>query len=132
MTTAWNTIPPDTPSPTPSASRPGLRNLTEESSRDYWLPVTQRPRPPSITDGIEDLLDLLEPRRRRGMIAWLSVGYYEGWHPGRQEIADLIGVELGLLTVDDYVHRKHQRRQAGATVTDITTLITERVRRTRR
>jgi len=103
--------------------------ITEESSVDYWQPINQRPRTPSITDGIEDLLELLDSRKRVGMIAWLSAGYYDGWRPGRQEIADLVAVELGLLTIEDYGQRKRQRRNAAATVTDITPLI-RRHRRT--
>ena len=104
---------------------------TEESSVEYWQPGRQRPRTPSITDGIEDLLDLLDTRKRRGMIAWLAVGYYDGWRPARQEVADLVGIELGLLTIDDYIQRKHQRRVAAATVTDLTPLMTRRARRSR-
>lgn len=95
----------------------------DELSVDYWPPVNARPRTPSIVDGVEDLLALLDPRKRNGLIAWLSVRYYDGWRPGRQEIADLVAVELGVLTVDDYAQRKRQRRQSPATVTDITPLI---------
>ena len=104
---------------------------TEERSVEYWQPARQKPSTPSITDGIADLLDLLDTRKRRGMIAWLAVGYYDGWRPGRQEVADLVAIELGLLTIDDYIQRKHQRRVATATVTDLTPLITQRARQIR-
>jgi hypothetical protein len=103
--------------------------IAQESSVDYWQPVRQRQRTPSITDGIDDLLNCLDPRKRRGMIAWLSVGYYDGWRPGRQEIADLVAVELGLLSVDAFVHRKRRRRTDPTSVTDITPIITQRPRR---
>jgi hypothetical protein len=65
------------------------------------------------------------------MIAWLAVGYYDGWRPARQEVADLVAIELGLLTIDDYIERKHQRRLAAATVTDLTPLMTQRAHQSR-
>jgi len=40
------------------------------------------------------LLAPLSIRRRRGLIARLSVGYYEGWRPSRAEVADLVAQEL--------------------------------------
>ena len=52
------------------------------------------------------------------MIAWLSVGFYEGWRPKRAEVADLIAVELGALTVEEADERVRQRRR-GAVVPDI-------------
>ncbi len=115
-----------------SQERLGPCWIAEETSVDYWQPARQRPRTPSITDGIEDLLDLLEPPKRRGMIAWLSVGYYDGWRPGRQEIGDLVALELGLLTIDDYVQRKHERRRAATAVTDIMPLISQGLHRSAR
>ncbi len=105
--------------------------IAEETAVDDWRPTRQRPRTPSITDGIEDLLDLLEPAKRRGMIAWLSVGYYDGWRPGRQEIGDLVALELGLLTIDNYIQRKQERRSAAA-VTDIMPLMRQRLHRSAR
>ena len=51
-------------------------------------------RTPSIADRFADLLAPLSPRRRRGLIARLSVGYYEGWRPGRAEVAELVAQEL--------------------------------------
>ena len=49
---------------------------------------------PSIADRFEDLLAPLSARRRRGLIARLSVGYYEGWRPSRAEVAELVAQEL--------------------------------------
>jgi hypothetical protein len=50
--------------------------------------------PPNIADRFADLLAPLSSRRRRGLIARLSVGYYEGWRPGRAEVAELVAQEL--------------------------------------
>ena len=49
---------------------------------------------PSIADRFDDLLAPLSARRRRGLIARLSVGYYEGWRPSRAEVAELVAQEL--------------------------------------
>lgn len=49
---------------------------------------------PSIADRFADLLAPLSSRRRRGLIARLSVGYYEGWRPSRAEVAELVAQEL--------------------------------------
>ena len=38
---------------------------------------------PNIADRFADLLAPLSGRRRRGLIARLSVGYYEGWRPSQ-------------------------------------------------
>ena len=45
-------------------------------------------------DRFADLLAPLSPRRRRGLIARLSQGYYEGWRPSRAEVAALVAQEL--------------------------------------
>lgn len=45
---------------------------------------------PNIADRFADLLAQLSPRRRRGFIARLSQGYYEGWRPSRAEVEELI------------------------------------------
>lgn len=60
------------------------------------------------------------------MIAWLAVGYYDGWRPGTSGSRRPGAIELGLLSIDDYIQRKHQRRVAAATVADITPLVTQR------
>lgn len=49
---------------------------------------------PNIADRFADLLAPLSPRRRRGLIARLSHGYYEGWRPSRAEVAALVAQEL--------------------------------------
>lgn len=49
---------------------------------------------PNIADRFADLLAPLSPRRRRGLIARLSQGYYEGWRPSRSEVAALVAQEL--------------------------------------
>jgi hypothetical protein len=49
---------------------------------------------PNIADRFADLLAPLSIRRRRGLIARLSVGYYEGWRPSRAEVAELVAQEL--------------------------------------
>ena len=60
---------------------------------------SERPEPdpratPNIADRFADLLAPLSARRRRGLIARLSVGYYEGWRPSRAEVAELVAQEL--------------------------------------
>jgi hypothetical protein len=54
----------------------------------------QRHTPPNIADRFADLLAPLSTRRRRGVIARLAVGYYEGWRPSRAEVAELVAQEL--------------------------------------
>ena len=49
---------------------------------------------PNIADRFADLLAPRSPRRRRGLIARLSQGYYEGWRPSRAEVAALVAQEL--------------------------------------
>jgi hypothetical protein len=49
---------------------------------------------PNIADRFADLLAPLSPRRRRGLIARIAVGYYEGWRPTRAEVAELVAQEL--------------------------------------
>ena len=51
-------------------------------------------RTPSIADRFADLLAPLSPRRRRGVVARLARGFYEGWRPSRAEIAALVEQEL--------------------------------------
>lgn len=63
----------------------------------------------NIADSFADLLKPLSRQRRRGLIAQLSIGFYEGWRPGREEIADLVAVELGTLTIDDSLERQRRR-----------------------
>jgi len=49
---------------------------------------------PSIADFYADLLQPLNERQRKGLIAQLSVGYFEGWRPTRPEMAQLVAQEL--------------------------------------
>lgn len=70
----------------------------------------RQPSPASVTDGLEDLLDLLPAHRRRGLISQLTVGYYEGWRPSRSEVADLIAIDIGVITLDQWAVRQRQRR----------------------
>jgi hypothetical protein len=69
---------------------------TQQTKSKIRLPISSaQPTPvPSIADRFEDLLAPLSARRRRGLIARLSVGYYEGWRPSRAEVAELVAQEL--------------------------------------
>jgi len=84
--------------------------------------ISYQPRPANIADHYSDLLEPLSARSRLGMIAQLSVGFYEGWRPSRAEVADLIALKLGVLTVEEAHERVRQRRR-GTFVADITPLI---------
>ena len=53
-------------------------------------------RTPTIADQYSGLLDNLTPGQRRGLIAKLSVGYYEGWRPTRAQLARHIQDEFGV------------------------------------
>jgi len=109
------------PKPTAIGQPPGPSPLLgQPNSR------RQPPTPPTIVDGCTDLLALLDPRRRRGMIAWLSVRYYDGYRPCRAEIADLVAVELGTLTYDESRARRRARERGDDRVTDITPYIRDR------
>jgi hypothetical protein len=54
-------------------------------------------RTPTIADQYSGLLDNLTHGQRRGLIAKLSVGYYEGWRPTRAQLARHIQEEFGVL-----------------------------------
>lgn len=58
----------------------------------------------------------------------MSVGYYEGWRPSRAEIADLVALELGILTVDECLQRERQRK-AGSEPVEITEFVLSTDRR---
>jgi hypothetical protein len=81
---------------------------------------------PNIADAFGDLLALLDDRQRSGMISWLAVGFYDGWRPSRDEVADLVAIELGALTIDEGIQRQRRRRGGYPDLTDITPLIEER------
>ena len=65
--------------------------------------------PPNIVDPFADLLALLDEPKRRGMISWIAQRYYDGWRPQRGDIADLVAVEHGTLSVDECISRGQQR-----------------------
>ena len=113
--------PPMTMTPPQVPIPPGL---VESTVQDCWLdfaPSRQshsRQPLPSIADRFDDVLPLLGKRKRLGMIARLSVGYYEGWRPNHDEVADLVAVELGVITIEHSIYRRRQRVR-GETVDDL-------------
>ena len=62
-----------------------------------------RARPGSIADRYDDLLATLDDGPRWGLVHRLSVGYYEGWRPSREEVANLIARETGRITESEYL-----------------------------
>ena len=64
---------------------------------------TKPDRPGSIADRYEDLLATLDDGPRRGLVHRLSVGYYEGWRPSREEVANIIARETGRITESEYL-----------------------------
>jgi len=83
-------------------------------------------RPRSIADHYGDLLDFLDDDRQRlGWIHRLVEGYYDGWRPSRSEVADLIAVDLGVLTIDEAA-RRHDRRTSGHFVSNIRPMLERR------
>lgn len=62
-----------------------------------------RARPSSIADRYDDLLATLDDGPRWGLVHRLSVGYYEGWRPSREEVANLIARETGRITESEYL-----------------------------
>jgi hypothetical protein len=80
--------------------------LTDDGRRQW-------PRSPSIVDDLIDLLEILPPSRRWGMIAYLSQRYYDNWRPLRAEVADLIALDVGTLSLDMYFQRmsRHAARR---------------------
>ena len=53
-------------------------------------------RSPNIADRYAVVLQALDPRQRLGVIAALSVGFYEGWRPTREELAAYVAAEFGV------------------------------------
>ncbi len=86
------------------------------------------PTPPNIADPFTDLLSLLDPLRQRGMISWIATRYYDGWHPDRAEIADLVAVELGVLRIEESIERQ-RRRNSGDAVPEVLPRIRTRLTR---
>jgi hypothetical protein len=62
-----------------------------------------RPRPGNIADPYQDLLSGLDEGVRLGFVQRLAVGYYEGWRPTRNELADLVARETGRITENEYL-----------------------------
>lgn len=62
--------------------------------------------PGNVADPYRDLLSRLDERRRRGLVHRLAVGYYEGWRPTRDEIADLVALETGQIGEAEYLARR--------------------------
>ena len=106
--------------------REANRSATDGTAES--APASHRRARPNIADEFVDLLALLDDVKRCGMISWLAVGFYDGWRPGRDEVADLVAIELGALTIDEGIQRQRRRRLGDADVTDITPLIQERHR----
>jgi hypothetical protein len=42
------------------------------------------------------VLQTLSARQRQGVIAALSVGFYDGWRPTREELAAYVAAEFGV------------------------------------
>ena len=53
-------------------------------------------RSPNIADRYAVVLRALSPRQRQGVIAALSVGFYDGWRPTREELAAYVAAEFGV------------------------------------
>lgn len=84
-----------------------------ERQRDATAGSTLRrglSRTATIADQYSGLLDDLTPGQRRGLIAKLSVGYYDGWRPSRAELAQHIHDELGVTALDPETGRSRPFR----------------------
>lgn len=88
--------------------RPPVTRRQRSDDRDR-AGISSEKRTPTIADPFADLLDTLSVRQRRAFVVRLTTGYYEGWRPTRSEVADLVAVELGLLPVEESLHRHRQR-----------------------
>ena len=84
-----------------------------------FVPADPPGETPTIADPYIDLLGPLSEQQRRAIVVRLTVGFYEGWRPSRTEVADLVAVELGFLTIDEALDRQQQRRR-GHPVMDYT------------
>lgn len=85
--------------PVPSRPAGGHAARSHPDAAESRLSAAQPPpkvagTAPNIADRFADLLAPLSNKRRRGLIARLSVGYYEGWHPTRAEVTALVTEEL--------------------------------------
>jgi hypothetical protein len=59
---------------------------------------------PNIADQYSGLLDALSPGQRRGLIAKLSNGYYDGWRPTRAQLIDYIRNQFGITATGSRPH----------------------------
>lgn len=112
----------------PATSEPGWPNLApsprytaDRNVDEHRGLIQQNDGRPSIIDDYADVLLALPPRRRRGLIAQLAVGFYEGWRPGRAEVIDLVAVELRILTIDE-CERRRRYRNNGYPIPEINVL----------
>jgi len=78
------------------------------------MPPPPPSRTPTIADKYVDLLRPLNTQQRRAMILRLTFGFYDGWHPSRIEMADLVAVELGTLSTEEAQRRQQQRNLRAA------------------
>ena len=53
-------------------------------------------RSANIADRYAVVLQPLSPRQRQGVIATLSVGFYDGWRPTREELATYVAAKFGV------------------------------------
>lgn len=90
-----------------------------DSSAHSWVPTSPRSNTrPSITDPYADVLEVLSPQERCGLVAQLAVGFYDGWRPGRSEVIDLVAVRFGILSIDE-CERRRRLRNNGHAIPDI-------------
>ena len=92
---------------------------------------------PNIADRYAAVLRHLGPRQRLGVIAALSVGFYDGWRPTEAELAAYVAAEFGIdvtrpphRRVGDVreppVRRRPSRRGDAATPAAMTTPASDR------
>lgn len=101
------------------ASSPSTAAAMPDRAVSPWTAAEPPRTTPTIADEYADLLRYLSPAQRRGMISRLTQGYYEDWRPSRPEVADLVAVELGVLTWEGAAQR-HRQRLSGAEPESIT------------
>jgi hypothetical protein len=112
-----------------------MTNAEQDSSQtdiDGRRPIPSAPKaglsmhgdpPPNVADHYADLLRTVPRHKRAGLIGRLSQGFYDDWRPSRREVADLLAVDLGLLTVDEYLERQRQRRCGQEPVKDFISIV---------
>lgn len=68
----------------------------------------------SYTERFPDLFAGLTDDQASGITNALANGYLEGWQPTREQVADLIAVELGQISEDEYFARGGRRADLAA------------------